>query len=173
MDSQGEMEELTWTARTVRPRIAAYVAAVFLGFMAVAHFVFHSGEAVKALFLTAIGAIAATVPSILTRLEYRIDEGGLHKRPVRKRDPEDFEKVFMWDDVNYVIPTHSGFKYYKHFESTNPLIRFAKLHLLSGVSGEIHVQEADRNPVREAIRKRNIPFSKPIRSRRIPPGTEA
>ena len=53
-----------------------YATSVFVGFMALAHLVFHSAEAVKALALTAIGALVTLVPTVLARTEYRLTASG-------------------------------------------------------------------------------------------------
>jgi hypothetical protein len=81
--------EHAWIARSVRPIVAGYVAAVFVVFMALAYFVFHSPDAVKALFLTAIGAVASVAPGILGRVEYRLTADGLARRPLADKKPRE------------------------------------------------------------------------------------
>jgi hypothetical protein len=143
----------------VRPSVALHVGGVFLAFIALAHIGFHSDEAVKALFLTGIGAMATTVPGILTRIEYRLDPKGVSKRPVKAKEPQEFKELFSWEELDSLLPTRSGFKFYKTMRATNPLRRFLRRHILTGFSGEIHVEPSDRPRVRSLLEKHGAPFS--------------
>lgn len=87
ISSDDSAREHTWRARKTRPVIALYVLAVFIGFMALAYFGFHSREAVRALFLAAIGALASLAPGILTGFEYRLTDS---QEPALLR-PDQFE----------------------------------------------------------------------------------
>jgi hypothetical protein len=156
--------EHEWSARSVRPIVAGYVAAVFVVFIAVAYFVFHSPDAVKALFLTAIGSVASVAPGILGRVEYRLTDAGLAKRPLAEKKPREFKEVFRWDELSHLVPTRSGFKYYKKTDEPKPLARFLKSHCSARYSGEFHVEPPDRARVRSAIGQRAVPMLRPRRS---------
>lgn len=151
--------EHTWSARSVRPVIAFYVVGVFCGFIALAHFVFHSPEAVKALFLAAIGSVASLVPSILTRFEYRLTETGLWKRRVAEKKPGEFKEVFLWEELSHLVPGGSGFKYVKEMDGTNPIVRFFRLHISGDLSGEICVERKDLAKIRALIDRSAMPIS--------------
>lgn len=153
--------EHTWNARTVRPIIVVYVVGVFVGFMGLAHFVFHSADAVRALLLAAFGAVVGTVPSILNRVEYRITGTGLAKRSFRPKQPREFKHVFAWDELSHLVPTKTGFKFYKRLSDSSPVSRFFKLHFSAEHSGEFHVDPRDRARVRAIIDQKGIPTSKP------------
>jgi hypothetical protein len=165
--------EHTWNARSQQPVVVLYVVAVFVGFMALAHFVFHSAEGVKALLLTAIGAVVGLIPSVLTRIEYRLTETGLAKRPLRAKKPKEFKEVFAWDQLSHLLPTKSGFKFYKRVEASNSFLRFLKLHLSGDHSGEFHVEPQDRGRVRAMIDRHGIPTSKLPTAGRVGPASRA
>jgi hypothetical protein len=112
-----------WSPRTVRPIVLLYIVAVFVAFVAVSIFVFHSPEAVKALVLAALGALVATVPGVAGRIEHRMTHSGIEKRSV-KENPDDFESVFSWDRLERIVPIRHGFKYFEILEETNTLRRF-------------------------------------------------
>jgi hypothetical protein len=173
MDLDHPVIEHTWNARSQQPVVVLYVVAVFVGFMALAHFVFHSAEGVKALLLTAIGAVVGLIPSVLTRIEYQLTEAGLAKRPLRTKDPKEFKAVFAWDELSHLLPTKSGFKFYKRVETSNPFLRFLKLHLSGDHSGEFHVEPQDRGRVRAMIDRHGIPTSKPRAVARVGPASRA
>jgi hypothetical protein len=82
--------ELTWKARNVRPAILLYVGGVSVVFIAIAHFLFRSTEAVEALLLAAMGSVGALIPNLLTRVEYRLTDSGLSKRRLRANKPGEF-----------------------------------------------------------------------------------
>ncbi len=153
--------EHSWSARTVRPITAVYVVAVFVCFIGLAHFVFHSADAVRALFVALIGGVVGTVPSILNRVEYRITGAGLEKRPFRTESPREFEDVFAWDELSHLVSTSTGFKFYKRLPDSGPVSRFFKLHFSAGYSGDLHVDPRDRARVRAIIDQKGIPTSKP------------
>ena len=56
-----------WSARKIQPIVVVYVALVFLGFIAMSFFVFHSRDAIKALIVTGVGSVFSLLPSVLTR----------------------------------------------------------------------------------------------------------
>jgi hypothetical protein len=143
--------------------VALYVVGVFLVFTALAHFVFHSPEAVQALLLTCIASLAPLSPGILTRVEYRLTEEGLGKRTVSKKEGEGFQEVVRWDDVSRLVPTSSGFKFYKKVEEPQPLKRFYKRHLSGEASGEIQVEKDDRERVRAFLSARLPELQRGIR----------
>jgi hypothetical protein len=137
--------------------------------MALAHFVFHSAEGVKALLLAAVGSVVSLVPSIQTRVEYKFTETGLAKRPSQAKKPRAFKDVFTWDELSHFIPTQSGFKFYKQIQASNPLARFLKLHFSGDHSGELHVEREDRDKVQAIIDQHDIATSKPPTPGRIGP----
>jgi hypothetical protein len=145
-----------WSARRVRPVIALYVIGVFFAFALLARFVFHSEDAVRALLVAAVGAVVSLVPAILSRTEYRLSGSGLVRRAVRRGEPREFEQVFSWDEITRVVPTASGFRFYKAVESKGRLARFVELHLLEGRSGEVRVEQEDRKRVEAIIARRAV-----------------
>jgi hypothetical protein len=153
----------TWSERNIRPAILLYVVGVFAGFLALAQFVFRSAEAVEALVLAALASVGATVPGTLKRIEYQLSSVGLSKRPVVHKQPRDFVEVFAWKELSHLVPTKSGFKYYKELEEPNRLRRFTKLHLLSDCSGEFQVGPENRREVEAIIDRQGIPRNRPVR----------
>jgi hypothetical protein len=148
-----------WSARRVQPIVLLYVIAVFAGFVAMAYFVFHSGDAVKALVIAAVGALAATVPSVIGKVEYRLNDSGIDKRPVNEAKPHDFEGVFSWDELSHVVPLKQGFKYFKTMKETSAVRRFWNLHISDRFSGEVHVEKSDLERVLKLVEKQGIPIS--------------
>jgi hypothetical protein len=146
----------------MEPIVVLYVLLVFVAFMLLAGFVFHSMEAVKALFFTAIGSLVAMVPSLQARIEYRMTEDGVSKRPYRPNNPADFKDVFSWDELSRLVPTRRGFKFYKQTGTTGPLRRFFKLHLLGGFSGEVHVEARNMNRVQEFMERQGSRVPDPL-----------
>lgn len=153
--------EHTWSARSLRPAIAGYVAMVFCGFMAMAGFVFHSPGAVKTLFFTMIGSLASLVPSLFMRVEYRLTETGLAKRISSQNEPREFRELFRWDELSHLVPTRSGFKYFKELDETRGVARFFKLHFSGDHSGEFHVEPEDLPEVRSLVEQRTSRLAKP------------
>ncbi len=160
MNPDDSIVEHTWRARTMRPIVAVYVVGVFVGFMGMAHFVFHSEDAVRALFVAAIGAVAGMVPSVLNRVEYRITGFGLAKRSLRTKSPREFDDVFAWDELSHLVPTKTGFKFFKRLPDSGPVSRFFKLHFSAGHSGEFPVEPRDRARVRAIIDRKGLPASR-------------
>ena len=113
-----------WTARQLRPVIVAGVALVFLAFAALAHFVFHSPEAVKALGMACLGSLGGLFASIVVKFDYELNESGLRKGPHRKTKQPDFKSVFTWDELVRIVPTRHGFKYYRSIPHGSALSRF-------------------------------------------------
>ena len=70
-----------WSARKLNPIVLLYVAAVFVVFILVAYFVLHSMTAVKALAMAAVASIIPLVPAVISRVEYRLNERVLERRP--------------------------------------------------------------------------------------------
>jgi len=159
--------EYTWSAPRLRAVVIAYVVAVFVAFMAVAFFVFHSVQGVKDLFLAAVGAVAALVPGVLTRNEYRLTDAGLGKRPSRAKQPREFKEVFAWDQLSHLKPKGTGFKYYKRVQEPKPFLGLIKLHLLADRSGEFPVEAQDMDRVRAVIDRHGVPISRPPGTRRL------
>jgi len=148
-----------WLARKVQPVVLFYVVAVFAAFMAMSHFIFHSPEAVKALAIAAVGAVAATVPSVIENVEYQLTESGIEKRAVKKKGPDEFKGVFRWDELGHIVPTKHGFKYYKIVNETSPLRRLWKTHIADEYSGEIHVETKDLERILGIVERRGIAIS--------------
>lgn len=159
MSTEDTKTESTWSARNVRPVIAVYVLGVFCGFFALAHFVFHSPEAVKALFMAAVAGVASLVPTILSKVEYRLTETGVAKRTLSGKRTREFKDIFRWDELSHVVSTRSGFKYYKKITGSNPIARFLKLHVSGNCSGELHVERRDLHSIRTLLRQRGVRIS--------------
>jgi hypothetical protein len=148
-----------WSARKVQPIVVLYVLAVFAAFVALAHFVFQSPEAVKALVLATVAAVGATIPGALEKVEYQPTESGIEKRSLRQKEPGEFACVFRWDELSHVVPTKHGFKFYKTMNETNPFRRFWKLHVSDRFSGEIHVEKQDLGRVLGLVEGQGITIS--------------
>ena len=136
-----------WSARKMQPVVLVYVAAVFVAFIGLSYFVFHSMTAVKALAMTAVAAIIPLVPSVLQRVEYRLTDRTIDRRPHGIEPPGEFECLVRLDEVSRVAPVSNGFKFYTSFEESNPVKRFWKTHVSDAFSGEVHVERADRETV--------------------------
>lgn len=145
-----------WSARKVRPVIVLYVSVVFVAFMVLAHFVFHSPDAVKALLVAAVAAIIATLTSVFERVEYRATEEGLEKRSLKAKDPRPFTPVFRWDELNRVVPMRHGFKYVKVVAERRPFQRFWNRHVSDQYSGEVPVERQDLARVLAVVRQQGI-----------------
>jgi hypothetical protein len=140
-----------WTARRVQPVVLLWVAAVFVGYMLIALFVFHSTTGVRELAIAAVAALVPLVPAVLARVEYRLDEVGLEQRPVSGRKPTEFTAVFRLAELSHVKPIRFGFKFYRPLDETSRWRRFWKLHVSDAFSGEVHVDPADRDRVVGAL----------------------
>jgi len=152
--SRGESTVLDrWSSRKVPPVVVIYVVGVFAAFIALSIFVFHSLDAVKALLIAAVGAVFATIPGVMEKVEYRMTEVGIEKRASGKKEPGSFEELFRWDELDRIVPTKHGFKYYKIMNETKPLRRFWKAHVSDRFSGEVHVEKADLERVQEGVRR--------------------
>jgi hypothetical protein len=149
-----------WSARKLQPIIVVYVAAVFAAMMAVAYFLAHSQVAVKALMLGAVGFIVPLFPGLINKVEYRLTESGLEKRPLNLKAPQEFKEVFRWDQLSHVVPMKYGFKYYKPLTDWNPLRRFWKTHVSDAYSGEFHIEAEDRAEVLSIMARHDIPTSR-------------
>jgi hypothetical protein len=148
-----------WSARKVQPIVILYLLGVFAAFIVASLFIFHSPEAVKALLIAAVGAVAATVPSVLSWVEYRATTSGIEKRTVDKHKPRDFEEVFRWDELSRVVPVKHGFKYSKKMIETKPLRRFWRLHISDRYAGEIQVEGQDLERVLGLVERQGIAIS--------------
>jgi len=137
----------TWRARKLRPVVLWGVVLVFLAFMAVARFVVHSGEAVKALALAAVAALVPLLPGVINRQEFRLTDRGLDRRLHDPKKPREFRVVFAWADLAAVVPTRHGFKYARRLPPSGRARRFWNRHLSDAYSGEVQVEEADRAAV--------------------------
>lgn len=171
MEPDSDDAEFTWMARGLRPVVAVYVSGVFAGFMALAHFVVHSPEGVKALALAAVGSLASLIPSMLARVEFRLTKTGLERRRLSPKEPREFEEVFLWGDLNHMAPTGSGYKFYKRGRPSNRWRRFLKLSISGRESGEFQVDPEDRERVEAIISRQGIPTSKPRKTETVKSGT--
>ena len=146
-----------WSARKMQPIVLLYVAAVFVAFMVLSYFVFHSMTAVKALAMTAVGSVVALVPGVTSQVEYRLTDLELERRPLNKKDPKEFESVFQMDQLSHVVPMRHGFKFYLPLSESSPVRRFWKAHVSDAYSGEVHVETSDREKVLDLLAQHGIP----------------
>lgn len=133
-----------WTARQMSPLVPAYVLLIFVGFMAVSHFVFHSSDAVKALAGTAVAALVPLAPGVLNKLEYQLTAHELRRRLYHPRAPREYAEVLRWAELSHVKPIRDGFKYYKPVGNAGAMRRFWRRHLADAYSGEIRAGTKDR-----------------------------
>lgn len=148
-----------WSARRVHPVIVLYILAVFAAFIVISHFIFHSQAAVKALVIAAVGAVIATLPNLLGRIEYRLTESGVEKRVLGRQSPLMFEKVFRWEELSHVVPVRRGFKFFKQVPESSPLRRFWNLHISDRFSGEVHAEKQDLQRVLGLVERQGITIS--------------
>ena len=156
-----------WSARKTQPTIVFSVAGVFAVFMAAAHFLFHSPSGVNALAAAAVAAILPLLMGVINKMEYRLTESGLAKRPLKEKEPVEFESVFRWDELSHVVPMKHGFKYFKTFDGSNPVRRFGKAHLSEAASGEVHLEVKDRDRILEIMARRDVPMAKPATDQKL------
>lgn len=145
-----------WSARKMQPVVLLYVAAVFVVFIALSFFIFHSMTAVKALALTGVAAIVPLIPSVLMRTEYRITERGLERRPLNRDEPQAYERVFRFEELDHVEPTGHGFKFYFPLTAPSALKRFWLKHASDEYSGEFHVEKQDQKRVSELLSEQGV-----------------
>jgi len=131
--------------------VLAYVFLVFLAFMAMAWFGFHSLAAVKALALAAVGYGVALTPALLTRIEYELDDHGVRQRTLDRKKARAFQELFRWEELSHIVALRRGFKFFRPLSEPNALRRFWKKHLSDAYSGEVHVEAAERECVLEAV----------------------
>ncbi len=132
-----------WSARKMQPKVVIYVAIVFLAFIVVSYFGFHSISAVKTLALTAVGAIVPLIPMLTSRIEYQLTEQKLEFRAVRKKQNKVYKTLFYLDKLSYVVQISTGFKFYLIFNEPNFIKRFWKKHIIDNYSGEVKIEKAD------------------------------
>jgi len=146
-----------WTARTMQPSfVLSYLAIAFAILMALAFFVFHSVAGVVSLATAALGIVVSIVPNFLTRIEYRLDESGLEKRPARRQNPKPFKELFRFPELDHIVPMRNGFKYYKKMESAGSLKDFYNRHISDQYSGEVHLETADRRRILSHLAERGV-----------------
>lgn len=145
-----------WSARKMQPIVLFYVAAVFVVFIAASFFVFHSMTAVNALALTAVAAIVPLVPSVLQRVEYRLTDRAIARRPFGAEPPREFESLVRLDELSRIVPMAHGFKFYKSLDERNPLRRFWCLYVSDAFSGEVHGEKVERERVFDVLGGRGI-----------------
>jgi hypothetical protein len=137
------------------------VALVFVAFMALSQFVFHSWTGVKALAIASVGFLVPLAATVTTRIEYRVTEAGLERRPLPRRRPGAFREVFRWDRLSEVVPVRYGIKFALRVDEPRPLQRFWKTHLSDAYSGEIHVEAEDRARVLRILAERGFVPAEP------------
>ena len=148
-----------WTAPRLRWIVLLYIVLVFAVFMAISYFVLDSAAGVKALLLALLASVAATVPGILEKIEYRMTASGIEKRPLKKAAASEFMSAFRWDELSRVVPMRHGFKYFKKLDEKNALRRFWKLHFCDQYSGEVHVEHGDLARVLGHVEGHGFPTS--------------
>ena len=154
----GHADEILWSARKLRPSTLIYVVLIFVFFMAISLFVFHSMSAARSLALGAIASIVALLPLVLGKFEYQTDESGVRKRPFGKRNKKEFEKVFDWSELSHASMLKHGFKYFKTLDEQNPVQRFLKIQFSDKYSGEIHVGKEDQDRVLRLFTDKGVPI---------------
>ena len=149
----------SWSARRIRPIVVVYVVVVFAVFAAIAHFIVRSPEAVKALLMAAVGTVAATVPGVMGKIEYRMTASGIERRTLNEKNPGKYEGVFRWEELSLVVPMKHGFKYHKVMDEGNPVRRFWQRHVSDRSSGEIHVEKHDLERILGNFERQGIAIS--------------
>jgi hypothetical protein len=139
--------------------VVLYLLVAFAAFISVSPFNFHSPEAVNALIVAAIGAVAATVASELGKIEHRLTTSGIEKRTADSKNPREFEEAFRWDELSRVVPVKHGFKYSKKMIETKPLRRFWRLHISDRYAGEIQVEGQDLARVLGLVERQGVTVS--------------
>jgi hypothetical protein len=140
-----------WSARRIAPVMAVYVTGIFLGFMALAWFVFHSRDAVTALVTALLGSLATLGAGIVSRIDYRITETGLEKRPRIAQRSGEYREVFRWEELEEVVPTRRGFRFAKRMDEPHPLRRFWRRSIVEGNAGEVHCEGPERTRVLDLV----------------------
>lgn len=107
--------------------------------------------------MTAFGAIASLIPGVINKIEYRLTKEGLEYRPLNQKKPAAYKKVFQLDELGHIVPKKRGFKFYLPLNESNPLRRFWKRHISDAFSGEVHVEDADREKVLDVLAQYGIP----------------
>jgi hypothetical protein len=140
----------------MRPAVVLGVVGVFAAFMLTAHVVFHSRAAVVALAGAAVAALVPLVPAVLARLEYRLTDAVLERRPATSDASKPFTRLFDAADLSHVVVTQHGFKFYLSVATENPLLALWRKHISDAYSGEVHVEAADRRRVHAALSELGI-----------------
>jgi hypothetical protein len=145
-----------WTARTMEPIVLVWVALVFVAFIALSLFVFHSMSAVKALLAAAVASLVPMVPAVLNRVEYKLTERELTSRRLDPKNPRDYRRVFVLDELSHIVPTRCGFKFFNTLDEPSFLRRFWKTHISDAFSGEVHVAKEDQERVVGVLARQGI-----------------
>jgi hypothetical protein len=136
-----------WSARKVPPKIILYVSVVFIIFIAVSYFGFHSINAVKALAITALISILSFAPGIFNRIEYRLTKQALEYRPMKKKEQEPYKILFLLDQLSHIVQIENGFKYYLTLNESNPFRKFWKKYMSDKYSGAVNLEKADNKRI--------------------------
>ena len=145
-----------WSARRMSPKVMLYVAIVFILFIAVSYFGFHSVTAVKGLTYTALASIMSLIPMVFTRAEYRLTQESLEYRPIRKKEQKPYKTLFLLDQLSHVVKIDSGFKFYLILKERNSILRFWKKHISDHYSGEVRLENKDTERVMTTLDKYGI-----------------
>lgn len=135
--------EWHWTARKMSPRVILYVAIVFIAFIVLAYWGFHSLTAVKTLVFTALAYILSVLPMVFGRVEYQLSTHKLESRQIKKQGSTPYKTLFKLEKVSHLVKSSDSLKYYLNFEEPNQFYRFFKKHFSDRYSGEIKVAPKD------------------------------
>jgi hypothetical protein len=149
-------EVCRWSSRRMSPKIMLYVAIVFIFFIAVSYFGFHSVTAVKGLVFTALGSIVSLMPLVFTRVEYRFTQERLESRPIRKKEQHPYKTLFLLDQLSHIVKIDGGFKFYLVLKERNSILRFFKKYISNHYSGEVRLENKDTERVMTTLEKYGI-----------------
>jgi hypothetical protein len=144
--------EWHWSARKMSPKVILYVAIIFIAFIALAYWGFHSLAAVKTLFFTALAYILSVLPIVFSHLEYRLSAQKLESRQVKKQDPKPYKTLFQLAEVSHLVKSSGSLKYCLNFEEANRFHRFFKKHFSDRYSGEIKLAPKDSEQIIAALK---------------------
>lgn len=145
-----------WSARKMPPIVIVYVVLIFITFMAISYWGLHSTTAAKTLAFTAIGSIVPLMPLAFARIEYQLTKQKLESRSYIKKATKPYAVLFKVDQVNYIVRTGSGFKYYLKFEEKNGFKRFVKKHVSDKYGGEVKIEKPDVEKILAEFKKYGI-----------------
>lgn len=145
-----------WSVRKISPKILLLIAIVFLIFIAIAYFGFHSTNAVQALIYSALGSIVTLLPGVFTFLEYRLSKEKLEYRPIRKKSQKSYKTIFLVKELSHLVKTADGVKYYLKFSENNSIRRFWKKHISDKYSGEVKIPNNDTSKILDTFKNYGV-----------------